>query len=71
MATRTQRKQNPQLKVRRLTDGRISFYLEYYMGRTQTPRIDNEGNQMFYEAGKMAGKPIWTSATTSVLLMKV
>lgn len=59
MATRTQRKQNPQLKERRLADGRISFFLEYYMGRTQTPRIDNEGNQMFYEAGKMAGKPMF------------
>ena len=59
MATRTQRKENPRLMERELEDGRISYYLEYYMGRTQTPRIDSEGNQMFYEAGKMAGKPMY------------
>jgi len=59
MATRTQRKQNPQLKERTLSDGRISFYLEYYLGRTQTPRLDSKGNPMYYTTEKMEGKPMY------------
>lgn len=52
-------KDNPQLKQRELKDGRISLYLEYYLGRTEQPRLDENGNQMFYTTGKMMGKPMW------------
>ena len=52
-------KDNPQLKQRELKDGRISLYLEYYLGRTEQPRLDENGNQMVYTTGKMAGKPMW------------
>ncbi len=54
-------KQNPQLKKRILTGGRIALYLEYYLGRTETPKYDANGLQMHYPAGtKMAGKPMYT-----------
>lgn len=59
MATKVQRKQNPQLKERLLSDGRTSLYLEYYMGRTQTPRTSESGEPMYYESGKMAGRPMY------------
>ena len=60
MATKTvKRKNNPQLKQRDLTDGRISLYLEFYYGRIQKPRLNDSGEQMFYESGKMAGKPMF------------
>lgn len=52
-------KDNPQLKQRELKDGRISLYLEYYLGRTEQPRLDENGNQMIYTTGKMMGKPMW------------
>ncbi len=53
-------KQNPQLKQRVLADGRSALYLEYYLGRTQEPRVDENGNQMYYPEGtKMAGKPMF------------
>lgn len=52
-------KQNPQLKRRFLADGRIALYLEYYYGRTSTPRLDENGEQMYYTSGKMAGKPMF------------
>ena len=52
-------KGNPQLKKRVLKDGRISLYLEYYLGRFQKPRLDESGREMFYESGIMAGKPMY------------
>lgn len=53
-------KQNPQLKERKLAGGRTALYLEYYDGRSQEPRLDEEGNQMYYPDGTaMAGKPMF------------
>ena len=53
-------KQNPQLKKRELTGGRIALYLEYYYGRTQEPRLDKNGQPMYYPSGtKMEGKPMY------------
>ena len=53
-------KQNPQLKKRKLAGGRIALYLEYYYGRTQEPRLDDNGQPMHYPPGtKMAGKPMY------------
>ena len=52
-------KQNPKLRQRALSDGRTALYLEYYYGRTEEPRLDADGNQMYYSSGKMAGKPMY------------
>ena len=53
-------KQNPQLKKRELKGGRIALYLEYYYGRSQEPRLDENGQPMFYPSGtKMEGKPMY------------
>lgn len=50
-------KENPRLEQNILLDGRISLYLEYYLGREQKPVLDKYGNQVYYTAGAMAGKP--------------
>lgn len=50
-------KQNPKLMQNPLKDGRISLYLEYYLGRSETPELDSDGNQVYYTSGAMAGKP--------------
>lgn len=50
-------KDNPKLEQRPLKDGRISLYLEYYLGRTETPVVDEEGKPVLYTSGAMAGKP--------------
>ena len=52
-------KNNPKLKQRELKNGKIALYLEYYRGRSQEPKTDENGQQMYYETGKMAGKPIY------------
>lgn len=42
-------KENPQLKQSILKDGRVSLYLEYYLGRQQNPVIDKTtGEQEYY-----------------------
>lgn len=51
------KKQNPKLQQSELSDGRASLYLEYYIGRTETPVIDEDGKQVFYTEGAMVGKP--------------
>lgn len=51
------KKQNPKLRQSELSDGRASLYLEYYLGRTESPVLDEDGNQVFYTEGAMAGKP--------------
>ena len=51
------KKQNPKLQQSELSDGRASLYLEYYIGRTETPVLDENGDQVFYTEGAMAGKP--------------
>lgn len=50
-------KENPKLEQNKLSDGRISLYLEYYLGREEKPVLDENGNQVYYESGKMWGKP--------------
>ncbi len=50
-------KENPKLEQNMLSDGRISLYLEYYLGREETPVLDENGNPILYETGKMAVKP--------------
>ena len=50
-------KENPKLEQNVLSDGRISLYLEYYLGREETPVLDDDGNPVLYGTGKMAGKP--------------
>jgi site-specific recombinase XerD len=50
-------KDNPRLEQRLLADGRISLYLEYYLGRQSEPVIDEAGDPVLYQSGKMAGTP--------------
>lgn len=50
-------KDNPKLEQNKLSDGRISLYLEYYLGREEKSVLDEDGNQVYYEDGKMQGKP--------------
>jgi site-specific recombinase XerD len=50
-------KDNPKLQQNKLSDGRISLYLEYYLGRTQEHILDENGHPICYEEGSMAGKP--------------
>lgn len=50
-------KENPKLEQNVLADGRISLYLEYYLGREETPVLDDNGKPVLYETGKMIGKP--------------
>ena len=48
-------KQNPKLEQRELSDGRISLYLEYYMGRTSKPVLDEHREPAVYKSGKNGG----------------
>ena len=50
-------KDNPRLEQRLLSDGQISLYLEYYFGRESEPILDEFGEPVLYESGKMAGTP--------------
>ena len=50
-------KENPKLEQNTLSDGWISLYLEYYLGREETPVLYDNGNPVLYETGKMVGKP--------------
>lgn len=50
-------KDNPRLEQRVLKDGRISLYLEYYLGRQSEPVLDENGEQVYYSSGEMKGKP--------------
>lgn len=49
-------KDNPRLLQRKLSDGRISLYLEYYIGRKETPLLDEYGEKVYYTSGAMRGK---------------
>ena len=64
-------KDNPKLEQRPLKDGRISLYLEYYLGRTETPVVDEEGNPVLYTSGAMAGKPKKLCHTILLLLRRL
>lgn len=46
-------KQNTKLLQAELSDGRASLYLEYYLGRSETPVLDEDGQQVFYTDGAM------------------
>ena len=50
-------KDNPKLGQTTLKDGRVSLYLEYYLGRVETPVVDEWGEPVLYTDGKMVGKP--------------
>ena len=50
-------KDNPKLEQRLLADGQISLYLEYYLGRKSEPLLDEFGEPVLYESGKMKGTP--------------
>ena len=50
-------KENPKLGQNKLADGRISLYLEYYLGREEKVVLDENGDQVYYESGAMKGKP--------------
>ena len=50
-------KDNPRLEQRETTDGQISLYLEYYLGRQEEIVLDEWGEPVLYESGIMAGKP--------------
>lgn len=50
-------KQNPKLLQAELSDGRASLYLEYYLGRSETPVLDEDGQQVLYTDGAMKGRP--------------
>lgn len=50
-------KQNPKLLQLEMKDGRASLYLEYYLGRSETPVLDENGEQVLYTSGAMKGKP--------------
>lgn len=50
-------KQNPKLVSRKMSDGRTSLCLEYYLGRSETPVCDDNGNRVRYDSGAMKGKP--------------
>lgn len=50
-------KDNPRLEQRLLADGQISLYLEYYLGRESEPILDEFGDPVLYESGRMAGTP--------------
>lgn len=52
-------KDNPRLEQRVLADGRISLYLEYYLGRQSELVTDDAGEPVLYQRGKMAGKPMY------------
>lgn len=58
-STPNRAKDNPKLRERAISDGKKSLYLEYYISSTRTPKMDAQGNQMFYATGKMAGKPMY------------
>lgn len=50
-------KENPKLEQRVMKDGRVSLYLEYYMGRHSEMVLDENGSPVLYDSGKMAGTP--------------
>ena len=49
-------KENPKLEQNKLSDGRISLYLEYYLGREEKPVLDENGNQVYYESERQQNK---------------
>ncbi len=50
-------KDNPKLKASKLSDGRLSLYLEYHLGSSRELITDESGNPIYYDSGAMKGKP--------------
>lgn len=50
-------KENPKLEQNKLSDGRISLYLEYYLGREEKPVLMKTVIKCTMISGKMQGKP--------------
>ena len=53
-------KQNPRLVQHVMSDGRASLALDFYLGRTEAPVYDDDGNPVLYTKGAMKGKPKYT-----------
>lgn len=62
-------KQNPKLIQWEMSDGRASLWLEYNLGRSESPVYGDDGNHVIYESGAMKGKRsyilTWISGWTS------
>lgn len=43
-----------------MSDGRASLALDFYLGRTESPVYDDDGNPVLYTKGAMKGKPKYT-----------
>ena len=48
-------KENPKLEQNRLSDGRISLYLEYYLGREEKPVLDEKMRETLRLSQQAAG----------------
>lgn len=51
---------NPRLLEIEQKNGKTALYLEYYLGRREVQRTDENGEPMYYTSGKMQGKPIYS-----------
>ncbi|MCM1139915.1 MAG: site-specific integrase [Muribaculum sp.] len=49
-------RQNPKLVQVELQDGRASLSLEFYLGRSETPVLDENGEQVLYDTGPSKGR---------------
>lgn len=56
-------KENPKLEQNVLSDGQISLYLEYYLGREETPVLDEDGNLFYMKQVRWWVNPKYTSST--------
>ena len=50
-------KENPKLEQNKLSDGRISLYLEYYLGREEKPVLDEKVIRCITIVGKCKASP--------------
>ena len=57
-------KENPKLEQNTLSDGRISLYLEYYLGREETPVLDKMVILFCMKQERWQANPKYTSNTT-------
>ena len=57
-------KENPKLEQNVLADGRISLYLEYYLGREETPVLDDNAILFCMKQVRWWVSPKFTSSTT-------
>ncbi len=53
-----QAKHNPKIVTKELACGKTSIYLEYYYGRTATPCLDENGQQVYYDKPGKNGQRI-------------